>query len=63
MEINRIHNISAKEIANHVVSMGSKGIWVFSPTPVPHRPTEIQSPIDIYGYANDGRQLSTLTCE
>ena len=58
-----IENSTTKEIANVIVSAGSKGVWVFRPTPVPHRLSEIKSPIQIYGYANDGGQLAKVACE
>ena len=62
MEVSRIYNVTTTEIANRIVLAGSKGVWVFHPTPTPRQTSDIQSPIDIYGYANDAYQLPGITC-
>lgn len=51
------------EIANHIVSLPGKGIWIFHPTvhTVPVSPS--RDPIKIYGYEDDAASLGGITCE
>jgi hypothetical protein len=51
------------EIANHIVSLPGKGVWIFHPT-VHTVPISAQgNPITIYGYDDDATSLGGITCE
>jgi hypothetical protein len=58
-----MRNVTTREIANHIVTQKSNGVWVFYPTPDALPTSNSYTPIEIYSYRDDAKQLENLRCE
>jgi hypothetical protein len=58
----KLRDVTTKEIADYIVSLNGKGIWVFRPTPGPLPESGSNTPIQIYGYEENAAELDRLTC-
>jgi hypothetical protein len=60
-----LHNVSVEQIANFIISLGSKGVWILTPT----APSELAGKVKIadlhlrtYGYKDDANYLMSNIC-
>ena len=59
----RLQNVSVKQIANHIISLGNKGMWIFYPQPEDAQQNIAQHvQLSTYGYKDDKRVLETVSC-
>jgi hypothetical protein len=58
----KMQSATTSQIADHIVSLGGKGIWVFRPVKATSPPGGEPS-IRIYGYEDNTSDLERLTCE
>jgi hypothetical protein len=56
----QLQSATTTQIANHIVSLGGKGIWVFRPVKATAAGDE--SSIQIYGYEDNAADLERLAC-
>jgi hypothetical protein len=57
-------NASTEEIANRIVSLGSKGVWTFRATTFPSPDSSaVGATIEVFSYEDNARALSTLSCD
>ena len=62
LDIGVINNATTEEIANRIVLLGHKGVWIFRATPVPRQLTGMETPIEIFAYERDETQLRNVKC-
>ncbi len=57
-----LRNSSTKEIADHIVSLKGKGLWIFGPPSFPETATGSETPLQIYSYTEDSKAIDHLGC-
>lgn len=58
----RLLSATTQEIANRIVSLGDKGMWVFYPTPEPDTARKAINPIRLFAYGEEIAQFKSLGC-
>lgn len=58
----KMQNATTTEIANRIVSLDRKGVWVFYPTPSRISESEGDTPIQVFAYNDNAAGLESLAC-
>ncbi len=58
--ITTMTNVSAEQVANHIVTLGHKGLWLAEETV--SREGEVQARLSIFSYHDDAEMLKGLSC-
>jgi hypothetical protein len=53
---------TTREIADHIVSLGSKGVWVFYPLGAPGGRSELDTPVQVFSYSGDAPFIERIGC-
>jgi len=56
-------NVTVKQIANNIVSLDGKGVWVLYPIPENTSQIAAVRRLYIYGYSDDSRTIADLSCD
>jgi hypothetical protein len=58
-----LSNATVTQIANHIVSLDGKGVWVLYPIPENTSQIAAVRRLFIYGYSDDSRTIADLSCD
>lgn len=57
-----LSNVTVAQIANHIVSLKGKGVWILYPIPENTSQIAAVRRLYIYGYSDDSRTIADLSC-
>jgi hypothetical protein len=55
--------VTVKQIANNIVSLDGKGVWILYPIPEATSQIAAVRRLYIYGYSDDSRTIADLSCD